>query len=90
LGQVAGTSEYGSPAFGQPQQLFLVFLYRQENALMVPVSQQPFMTCAGQTALYGHAVDNATLTMVQKQILKKQLAKNPNCSPPAAAAAADP
>jgi hypothetical protein len=35
----------------------LGFLYRQANALMVPVSQQRFMTYAGATALYGHAVD---------------------------------
>ena len=46
------------------------------------------MTCAGATALYGHAVDNVTMTLVQKQILKKQLAKNLNYSPSAAAAAA--
>jgi len=55
---------------------------------MVPVSQQSFTTCAGATALYGHAVDNVTLILFQKQILKKQLEKNLNYSPPAAAAAA--
>jgi hypothetical protein len=82
----AGLPVADSPAAGHLQQLFLVFLFSQANALTVPESQQPFMTCAGATALYVHAVDNVTLTLVQKQILKNQLAKTLNCSPLAAAA----
>jgi hypothetical protein len=73
---VTRLSVAGSPAAGYLQQLFLVFLFRQANALMVPVSQQPLMTCAGATTLFGHAADDVTLTLVQKQILKKQLAKS--------------
>jgi hypothetical protein len=59
---------------------------KRSNGSSVPTTLQD--VCANNYALWSHAVHNVTLMLFQKQILKKQLAKILNYSPPAAPAAA--